>query len=153
LDAPSFAIFDRNNPQYDQFGNPELTYITKKGDSFEYLDIHTISRRPTPLEGTPSLDTFRSSQYREILGSKIANLGKLIQNNIPYIIFYNKTNNIYYALSKDNKLYKFDHDNRTVLPDFTDDKNIINALKQEFQITSFKHGGNIKKFNNGGETT
>lgn len=153
LDAPSFAIFNETDPQYDQFGNPILRYITKKGDSFVDLDIHTISRRPTPLEGTPSLDTFRSYPYREISGSKIANLGELIQNNIPYIIFYDKTNNIYYALSKDNKLYKFDHVNRTVLPDFTDDKNIINALKQGFQITSFKHGGNIKKFNNGGETT
>lgn len=154
LDAPSFAIFDKTNPQYDIFGNPILSYITMKDNSFVNLDINTTSRRPIPLEGTPSLDTFTRYEYREISGNKIANLGKLSLNNNKYIIFYNKTNNNYYALSSKNILYKFDPINQTIDTNTsTTDPNIISALKQGFQITSFKHGGDIKKFNNGGETT
>lgn len=162
LDLPSFAFFDPSDKtQYNMYGDPILKYQILDNDQWQWYNNIDYSRRSTFKEGSPSLDSFKSFEYKQLGDDKIAYLGDIYGNN--YNCFYNKTLNVFFVIDSENNIALLKNtitgnfDNDIDLDTVYTDQNFAQSLIKEFGIknttSSYKKGGKIQKCKEGTSTT
>lgn len=160
LDLPSFAFFDPSDKsQYNIYGDPIFKYRIWDNGKWQWYNNIDYSRRSTFKEGSPSLDSFKSFEYKQLNDEKIAYLGDVYNNGKP--CFYNKTLNALFVIDSENNVILLKN---PISGNFDDDKgkslhdpNLAQSLIQEFGIknttSSHKKGGKIQKCKEGTSTT
>lgn len=162
LDLPSFAFFDPSDKsQYNIYGDPKFKYRIWDNGKWQGYNKIDYSRRTTFKEGSPSLDSFKSFEYKQLKDEKIAYLGDIYGNGKP--CFYNKTLNAFFVIDSENNVTLFKN---TITGNFDDDidkdtkykdPNLVQSLIAEFGIdikpSSHKKGGKIQKCKEGTSTT
>lgn len=158
LDLPSFAFFDPSDKsQYNIYGDPIFQYRILDNGQWQWHNNIDYSRRSTFKDGNPSLEGFKSFEYKQLGNDKIAYLGDVYGNN--YHCFYNKTLNVFFAIdSKNNVVLLKDtltgnFDNDVDWDTVYTDPNLTQPLIEEFNILKHKKGGKIQKCKEGTSTT
>lgn len=162
LDLPSFAFFNPSDKsQYNIYGDPIFQYQIWDNGKWQLYNNIDYSRRSTFKDGSPSLDSFKSFEYKQLNDEKIAYLGDVYNEGKP--CFYNKTLDAFFVIDLENNVTLLKN---TITGNFDDDidldteysdPNLVQSLIQEFGIekkaSSHKKGGKIQKCKDGTSTT